>query len=140
LLSCVLDVACEEAEVVMRILGIFWLGAVLLLFCGAQPANANIAQRHMLDAGINMGWATETLARDGRAATTTGDVASAMGRAQAHIRALVGELRAPYGNLDFSVVLQRLADWDRATASSDAAAAARYVQQTYDRFREALTV
>lgn len=124
----------------MRNLGFFWLGAVLLLFCGAQPANANVAQRQILDASINMGWATETLARDGRAATTIGDVASAMGLAQAHIRALVGELRAPYGNLDFSVVLQRLADWDRATAASDAAAATRYVQQTYDRFRETLTV
>jgi hypothetical protein len=124
----------------MRRLGVFGVGAVLLVFCWALPAHANLAQRHILDASINMGWATETLARDGRAATTIGDVARAMELAQAHIRALVDELRAPYGDLDFSVVLQRLADWDRATAGSDAAAAARYVQQTYDRFRETLTV
>ena len=113
---------------------------VLLVLVFGSPARANQSQRHVLDASINLGWVTETLAREGRTAANQADVALGMALAEAHVRAVVDLLRAPYQDLDFSGVLAALSRWDGATAGMSAAHAAAHIQQIQRHLREVVSV
>lgn len=113
--------------------------AVVMALSCAFVAPANDVQRHILDASINLGWVSETLAAEGRTAANAGALDQGMAFAEAHVRAMVGLLPAPYQDLDFSVVLARLDGWDAATARNPSEAAL-YVQQIHDRLRATLSV
>ena len=114
--------------------------SVLLVLVFGSPARANLFQRHVLDASINLGWVTETLAREGRTAANQADVALGMALAEAHVRELMSLLRAPYQDLDFSGVLDALLRWDGATSGVSAGHAAARVRGIHQRFRELLSV
>jgi len=96
-----------------------WVGALVALLVIATAARADVAQRHILDTAINLGWATENATRYGSSPAIRPDIARAMELAEAHVRALIAVPEPPYAQLDFTRILDRAATL-RAAASRGA--------------------
>lgn len=115
------------------------VGMALVALGGVLPARASDVQRNVLDAGINLGWVTETLTRDGRRPENEADVANWMADAGVHLQALVGRLAAPDAERDLAAVLERWARWDTATRLGGAVFAADFVGSVYRGLQDAVS-
>jgi hypothetical protein len=91
-----------------------WACTIMVVLAFGSAARAEPQQRHILDAAINLGWATEHVARYGNSPEIRPHVAQAMENAQAHVRALVALPEPPYAQLDFSRFLEMVANWETA--------------------------
>lgn len=122
----------------MKLLKIFL--PIGLLFGLTTPAAANPAQRHILDFGINMGWAVSELTFQ-RADTTV--VQSSIARARAHLTAAEALFSEPFRKHRARTgaatkLIRRLANYGRATRRQSWRYKRNYLHNIFYSYRRSL--
>ncbi len=118
------------------------LGA-LAICCLASTTHAqNAAQRHILDAGINLGWAVGIIDSDnGVTAGAAAEIGDDLERAAAHIRALRAMVASPpYDRSSFEAVERAIGELATRIGGMARNAAIRDLSQIRHNFRSALSV
>lgn len=118
-----------------------FVATVLCVFLFATAGvNANDVQRHILDAGINLGWAEAVIESQGVTAANVEYLEGCMTRAAAHIEAMKSLIGPPYTSIDFAPLQKDILEWSGKTAGLGSAGQANYVKNLFGRFTQLLSV
>lgn len=112
-----------------------------LCACAAVSLPANEIQRHILDTGINLGWAEAVLESQGITPDNVAYLRGCMTRASAHIEAVKSLLPAPYAaSIDLAPLQADILAWETKTGGQGSVAQASYVANLLGRFVQTLSV
>ncbi len=116
--------------------------SLALLSSWVQPAAAQDGQRHILDAGINLGWAAGIVESDGGVTPSNqAEVGGDLARAREHVAALRGQVASPpYDRSHLTAIEQQLGRLAGRIGGMPQGEATRELYQIRRNFRDALRV